>query len=899
MKPMQRIKLFTEYKEHATALDTMEPRFSWIVDEAQAGDRQLHYRIIVRSGVGETERDVWDSGIVASEQPFCLWQAAGRLESDTDYEWTLAVHTHSGSVYSGTAKFSTGLLKLKDWTADWIGRGRGEVLKWDDNASGQRIKDLLALAKPQVETPSRSFLLRKEVTLHKSPRRAVVYVCGLGLYEMALNGRKVGDRVLSPLQSEYHKQIFYDTYDVTALLKSGPNALGIQLGNGWFSPPAKYWGWKMQWHGSPRAIVQMHIAYEDGTTQVVQTDASWKLSEGPVLHNCIYDGETYDARLEPAGWDLPGYDDRHWAFAKTVEPPCDKYVSNMYTPLKVIERIAPVARHTPQEGVLVYDFGQNVPGWVHLSVRGARGCRVTMRHAEHMDDRQMLDPTSNRNAENTDVYILRGEGLESYAPKFTYHGFQFLEITADPALPEIVSVEACVVHSAVASHGRLQVDNNELTKLHHAIRWTQRGALMGVPVDCPQRDERLGWLGDAHITAEVCLHNFDMSLFYLKWLQDIQTQQNKETGDVPHVAPRAGTSGSADWSSAYSLIVWYCYIHYGDERIIRTHYNHLKHYAQFLEQTGTGHIQPRSRYGDWLSPVEDWKRGDPEETNTLYYYANVLNLYKMACVLGYAQDRAYYEKLCRDIKKAINDAYYDAEKKLYGTGSQFSNAFALLLELVPEGDAPAVLDRLVSDIMEAGNGHLATGILGTKYVIDVLTLYEKHDIVYHLLKQKDYPSWQYMLEGRTTLPEQWDRKGSGNHCMFGSVDLWLYKGLAGICSDERHPGFAAFSIKPYVPAQLPGASAVIDTVRGPIKSAWTISADTFTWRVQVPFGSVAELRLPFESPRIKEIRVNGTLLWTGGAFVGTVAQVVPTASPGERMAMRVDGGRYEWVVSLW
>ena len=450
------------------------------------------------------------------------------------------------------------------------------------------------------------------------------------------------------------------------------------------------------------------------------------------------------------------------------------------------------------------DFGQNFAGWARLTATGPRGTRLTLRHAEDLKPDGSIDTTSNEKAAATDTYVMKGEGSENYEPRFTFHGFRYLEVTGYPGEPKPENFLGCVVHSDCQPIGEFECDNDLLNRIHRATRWSQRGNMLGYPMDCPQRDERLGWFGDAMVTMEEAMFNFDMADFYRHWLAGVQFNQSETTGDISILSPRPYVPDEPDptWSSAYLVMLWQFYVHYGDRQILAQHYDSMRRYVDFLGTQATNHILPKYWIGDWGTTVKGWKEGEPVSVVTAFYYYDTVILAKAAEVLGKRAEAAKYRSLAADIKRAFNRKFYDPKTRNYEQGTQFSNAFPLFLGLVPAGDEPAVLQNILSDI-DRNKGHFTVGVLGAKYLLEALTAHGRADAAYRLATQTGYPSWAHLLEGgRTTLSEFWDLHGSHNHVMLGSVDGWFYKTLAGIEPDEQHPGFEHFQVKPFIPDSL-------------------------------------------------------------------------------------------------
>jgi alpha-L-rhamnosidase len=840
-------ELTCEYAVNPLAVGTKAPCFSWVLDSRERDQKQSAYQILVAESEGALEKDrgtVWDSGRVESSLSTHLRFEGKPLNSNRTYHWKVRVWDGNGIVspYSKTGRFSTALLAPEDWKAKWIGRGASiepnGPAGYLDSPSGED-----ALENP-AQRDGRSTLLRREFAVSGPVRRARVHVCGLGLYELYLNGGKVGQDVLAPAKSHYRKQVFYNTYDITEELNNGDNAFGIILGNGWFNPYKKWWSWRMQWFGSQRAILQLHIDYEDGTSEALASDDSWKASVGAVTHGCIYDGEKYDANLEQPGWAMPAFDDAAWEEVNIVESPGGELIPQTMEPIQVTEEITPVALTNPKPGVWIYDMGQNFAGWTRLSAQGSKGEVVTLRHAENIGDDGLLDTKSMGQAGATDEYTLKGEGVEVYEPRFCFYGFRYVEMTGFPGTPTVENLTGCAVHSNCKTMGTFQCGNELINRIHRCTLWSQRSNMVGYPMDCPQREERLGWMGDAHVAAEEAMHNFHMPLFYKNWLRGLQLDQDTATGDMPYISPRPFEAGQTPaWSSAYILILWYHYLHYGDARILEEHFENMKGYVDFLDAGASDYIYPRDRYGDWLSVAYSWKRGDPESATTGYFYYTASIVAKAARILGKTDDEQHYAHLAQQIKDAYNKRFLDLKTHQYDNGSQFSNAFPLFLGIVPPAERPAVLKNLIDDIVIREQGHLTTGILGSKYMMEALSQEGQTGLAYLLATQTDFPSWGNLIENRTTLSEHWNQTGSNNHVMFGSIDAWFYRVLGGINGDESNPGFGHVIIKPYFHPEIGWVKSSLNTVKGKIRSNWEIRDDSLRLEIAIPVNTTATLHI--------------------------------------------------------
>jgi alpha-L-rhamnosidase len=744
--------------------------------------------------------------------------------------------------WSEPASFGTGLLEPGDWQALWV--ARGPVL--ESNRDQQSL-----------HPDGQSSLLRKEYNFARPVRAARVFVTAPGFYELRINGRKAGDFVLTPSKTNYHQQLLYDAYEVKDLLHIGANVLGIMLGNGWYNPSRKWWAWQMPWYGSPRAILQLHIEYEDGGKDLFCTDESWRTFPGPVVSSCIYDGETYDARLWQDGWDRPGFDDSTWPMVCPAAAPGGTMRFQAIEPIKVTDHIKPVAVHTPRPGVHVFDMGQNFAGWVRLRVHGPRGTKVTLRFAENIHRDHSLNDFTNKGALQTDIYILRGDDEEVWEPRFTYHGFRYVEITGYPGEPDAQAVLGCVIRSSCARTGEFICSRDLINHVHHCTVWSQMSNMMGNPTDDCQRPERLGWLGDAHVVCEEAICNFSMARFYRKWLRDIASQQHPSTGNLPHIAPTIGCNGSPCWSSAYLLVPWYCYRAYGDIRFLADHYEGMKRYVDYLLTTASDYILPRDRYGDHLAAHRHWKGGDPEQASTWYFYYDALLVAEAARALREQRDAEHYTELARKIHAAFQRRFFIPETIHYHDNTQCVNAMVLYLNLADEMVRERILDRLLYDIVSVRNERLSTGILGTKYLMEVLDRSGHSDLAWRLATRDEYPSWGDMSRGQTTLSELWDRTGSNNHVMFGSVDSWFYGTLGGICLDESKPSAERLCIAPFFVAELSHCRAVRRCPQGSIRSEWWKEAGQITWETEVPANLTARLRIP----RVNIIHETGQMVW--------------------------------------
>ena len=847
LESLQISSIFCDVHELTHTPERNVPRFSWILSASQRGSVQTAYRIEVANSVENIDKEgsgTWSSGKVISDETLNVpFGGPNNLCRSTFFYRITIWDNHNHVVKSRVEKQSSMAPENGKWSAKWIGAGEGnEQLPAKGFFSGAKEE---GKSGDSIHHNGRSLLLRHTFQLTGKVRSAKAFVTGLGLYELYINGHKTGDQVLSPAKTPYHKQILYDHFDVTGQLAAGKNAIGIHLGNGWYNPYKKWWQeYRMQWFGHKKAILQLEVVYENGTKVVIGTDENWKMAPGPSLFNCIYDGEVYDATAEIQGWADASFDDSSWKQAVIAVVPSGKLASCDMPPIRVVERLPAKKVTEPKHNVKIIDFGQNFAGWSSLTLKGKRGTKIRIRYSEELDGAGNLDVTCNENARATAEYILKGGGAELYEPHFTFFGFQYIEITSDQPLPEILKAEGCVVHSDNQPSGSFGCDNELVNKIHRATLWSQKSNMVGYPMDCPQRDERLGWMGDAQVTSEEALFNFDMARFYRNWFNGIRENQDS-SGDLPIISPRPYIrDDGVEWSSSYLTMVWDCYRFYGDKQLIRDHYETMVRYFKHLVASSKELILPKGWIGDWGSRAKDWKEGDPESVPTAYFYLDAQLLSKMAGIAGHPEDSGYYAGMAAKIKEAYNAHYFHASENSYNDGSQMANAFPLYLGLVPVDRRKEVLANLVRQILVADSGHLTTGVLGTKYLPEALSTAGRSDVAWKLVNFKGYPGWEEMMKKYNTLCEFWTLKQSHNHVMMGSIDSWFYKTLTGINLLEEFPAYAKTIIRPFLADGLNRANCSLQTVRGTVASGWERTNSTLKMQVEVPFNCQSEVWIP-------------------------------------------------------
>jgi len=853
--PRPPVALLCEYLENPMGIDMASPRLFWVLEHAERGQRQTAYQVQVSSDPAAPAADMWDSGKAVSSRSTQVVYAGKPLASGRTYAWKVRYWDKDGreSGWSEPAAFDTGLFKREDWKGRWV------------HAKG---------------------LLRKSFSLPGKVVRARAYVCGLGYSELYLNGHKVGANVLDPAWTTYDKRVLYVTHDATRFLREGPNAVGVMLGHGWYKSRA--------------LLLQFRIELENGSVVEVVSDGSWKTAEGPVVSDSVYHGETYDARLESPGWALPDFDDGAWAKAEEFQGPAGVLSAQLMPPIRVVDTIVPLTMTSPGPGVYVFDMGQNFSGWARLRVRGPRGAEVRLRFAERLNDDGTLNVDTIRAARAEDHYILKGVGEEVWEPRFTYHGFRYVELTGFPGVPGAETIRGRVVRAADRQAGSFACSKPILNKLQRIIVWGQSTNLHSIPTDCCQRDERMGWMGDAQGTAEEAIYNFDMAAFYTNFLRDIRDVQD-DKGTITDTVPHVWGSRPADpaWGTAYPLIAWYMYRYYDDRRVLEDHYDGIRKYVEFLRSRAEGGLLKYSYYGDWVA-VE---KCPGAIVSSFYYYYDVKVLADMARVLGKAADAAAYDKLAGEIKTAFHKEYFNPKTGDYADGTQTANTLPLFLDIPPDEARGRAWGRLFDDVVYKHDSHLTTGIIGTKYIMELLTRSGVADLAYDLATRTDYPSWGYMIEnGATTLWELWQKRegpsmNSHNHPMFGSVGAWLYKALGGIELAEGTPGFEKILVQPRMVRDLKYAAASTRTLRGEVACAWRRDDKSVGIEVAVPVGSEADVRIPGFNLLDVVITESGVPVWKGDAFLPGPAGVAGIQKAEGGFSITIGSGRYVFELS--
>jgi alpha-L-rhamnosidase len=838
--------MLMENRVNPIGMDVLLPRFTWQLTSDKRNTVQSAYEIKV---FDQSQKQVWKSGKVTSDQSVHVPYTGEPLKSGMRYTWQVRVWDGAGkgSSWSEKGSWQMGLLNASDWKAKWIKAGGKE---------------------DTVNRPSP--LLRKTFAAGKKVRSATAYITAHGLYEAFINGKRVGDAVLTPGWTSYNNRLQYQQYDVTELIAQGQNAVGVALGSGWYRGFIGFGGQKNFYGNEIALLVQLEITYNDGTKEVVVSDESWKSSTGSILQSEIYHGETIDARMDLPGWDTPGFNDSSWqpVALKSVEKV--NLIATYNEPITRHEKFAPVKVITTPKGEKVIDFGQNLVGWVKVTARGEAGTRITISHAEVLDKYGNFYTENLRPAKQQNVFVLGGKGEEVFEPHFTFQGFRYIRVEGYPGDLKPGNFEATALYSDMPLTGTFTSSHPLINKLQQNIQWGQRGNFLDVPTDCPQRDERLGWTGDAQAFARTATFNFGVNNFFAKWLRDVEADQVE--GSVPFVVPNVlgpRASGSAGWADAATIIPWTMYIAYGDKRILESQYTSMKNWVGFMERNSTGYLWNKGfHFGDWLfyRPFDD-NDGRSAVTDKYliaqcFFAHSTELLVKTAKVLGEGDDVAKYESLLSKVKEAFQKEYVTPGGRLV-SGTQTAYVLSLQFDMLPESMRAGVAAKLVENIKSYGN-HLTTGFLGTPYLCHVLSRFGYHDVAYTLLMQEKYPSWLYPVKmGATTIWERWDGikpdstfqtpgMNSFNHYAYGAIGDWMYRVVAGIDTEESAPGYKGIVVKPVIGAGLTGATATYQTYYGRITSSWTIADGKLKLEVEIPANTKAVIHVPADHPSVTE-----------------------------------------------
>jgi len=837
------VNLLCNYEENPIAIESQDPQLSWQFLSDKKAQTQSAYRVIVSSSLSLLKRDegdLWDSGKIFSSESRISYGGKPIHHRNQVY-WKVMIWDQKDvpSAWSDNASWTIGLLNSSDWNAHWIGQ---MIDPYPDST---------------LTYPAPYF--RKKFTVEKTIKKAIVFICGLGFYEMYFNREKIGDQVLAPAVTNYDKRslkkllykyddqssqrVLYNVFDVSKKLKKGDNAIGVILGNGWYNQRDRIIEGHM-WYDVPKMILQLEIEYNDGSKETIISNDTWKTTTGPLLDNAVFTGETYDARLELGSWNKPNFDDVAWKHAFEVRPPTGK-LRFQTIPFNKVMCTMGTSFKKNNDTLYTFTLPETVSGWCAINIKGNSGDTVRLRFIseEGLDYGQI------------DTYILKGGKTERWEPKFTWHTFRKIEVTAKRVDISKGSIIVKSIYTDVESVGDFECSNEFFNRINRAWIRTMHANFKGIISSDPHR-ERLAYTGDGQIITESLLYTFDMTRFLIKFIDDISDARNKNTGYVPHTAPFSGGGGGPAWGSAYVIIPWAYYLHYGDSTILNEHYIGMKQWVDYLNtRTDERGIIVREEpggwcLGDWCTPYNRIEI-PTELVNTAFYYHVTCIMAEIAKVLNKSQDEINLKNRAETIKRNFNIVFYDSVTNHYWKGKQGADAIALAFGLVPEDRHKKVFSAML-DHLKTINYHFDTGIFGTPLTLKVLTENGRTDIAYKLMNQKDFPGYGYLMNDKnSTLWETWggsvdDPNGSGRcHPMFGSVVAWFYNSLAGIKPDELNPGMKHFYIELKPVSDLNYCKASYNTLYGKIVSNWEIDKnDNFRLKIEVPLNTSATVIFP-------------------------------------------------------
>ncbi|MDR2423672.1 MAG: glycoside hydrolase family 78 protein [Prevotellaceae bacterium] len=837
------VNLRCEHLTNPLGIDAYSPRLSWQLNDPRYGAQQTAYQITVgtdSAAVAAGRGNVWNSPRTNSGTMLIKYEG-DRLQPFARYFWRVAVwDKDNAESVSHVAAFETGMMEMSNWKGSWISDG---VLK---NGNGVDVK------------PAPYF--RKEFDAKKKIRSARAYIAVGGLYELYVNGERIGNHRLDPMYTRFDRRNLYVAHDVTRQLQEGKNAVGVLLGNGWYNHQsvAVWFFDNAPWRARPAFCLDLRIVYDDGTTETIVSERDWKTSLSPVIFNSIYTAEHYDARLEQEGWNRVGFDASKWKETYYRSAPSNLIVAQQLHPIRNVEQISAMDFEKINDTTFIYNLGRNISGVSELRVKGEAGTEIRLQHAEICRPDKSLymrnidehyRPKDNTDPFQTDIFILAGKGEEVFMPRFNYKGFQYVKITSNK--PLTLSKDALTgwfMHSDVPPVGRVETSNPLVNKIWQATNNSYLSNLFGYPTDCPQR-EKNGWTGDAQIAIETGLYNFDGITVYEKWMADHRDEQ-QPNGVFPNIIPTSGCgydwANGLDWTSTIAIIPWQIYMFYGDSQLLADCYDNIKRYLDHVDYLYPSGLT-KWGLGDWI-PVKS--QTPVEFTSTLYYYTDAMILSRAAKLFGKEEDAVHYAALAEKIKTAFNNKYLDKNGYMYDKGFQTELSAALHWQIVHEELKTGVAANLAKRV-EADNRHIDVGLLGSKTILNALSDNGYADLAFTLASQDTYPSWGHWIkhDQATTLYEAWQAIGEGkeaslNHIMFGEIGAWLYKALGGIHPDPANPGFANILLKPHFVKDLTYATVNFQSPYGEIVSKWERKKKDVIYKVTVPANAKATLYVP-------------------------------------------------------
>lgn len=872
------VHLTCELTENPLAVIQNQPRLSWQLVSKEFYASQIGYQILVSSSEENLKKDngdIWNSGRVNSEKNLQITYSGTPLKSETKYFWKVKVWNQKGKAFnwSKTASFRMSPL-ASDLNPVWI----GAITKADSHLPEGRNYHTATFNKEKKASlinasdslSRRSIMLRKSFSVNKEIKLAVVYISGLGHYELTINGKKIGNSVFAPLWTDYDKTVNYNVYELNAdELQKGENVIGVLLGNGMYNTLAERYSKFYVSFGPPTLFFKMKITYKDGSEEIVKSDGSWKYSKSPITYNSIFGGEDYNANLEQKGWNGRGFNDINWKKVVTQEAPKGILRPQTTTPVTVQKRYEVKEAKELKPNFYIFNMGQNLSGFTTIKVKGKKGQTVRVWVGESLNEDGTVSQGRTGKPYYYD-YMLKGEGVEEWQPKFSYYGFQYVQIeninykeTKNDNLPTLVDLKSNFIYNSAGEAGTFECSNDIFNKTHLLINNAIKSNFQSIFTDCPQR-EKLGWIEEIHLNGPGLMFNYNLESFIPATMQNISDSQ-RDNGLIPTIVPEYVVFGgdftdSPEWGVTGVILPWMYYEYYGDASLIEKYYPVMKKYVDYLATKANNHIVSHG-LGDWYDygthPAGYSKNSPIALSATSHYFYGASLLAKASKLLNKTEDIAKYEKLTLDIKNAFNKEFFNPETKQYGTSSQFSNAVPVFMDIVEPHYKQAVMQNLVADIKAKGD-RLTTGDVGNRYLFQALAQNGENELMYKMNNHYDAPGYGFQIKfGLTTLTEQWDpRKGnSWNHFMMGQIEEWFYQSLAGIVPDAENPGFKHFFIRPEVVGDMTFAQAEYQSIYGKIASAWEKKGGKFILKVEIPANTSATIKLPVAAA--KEIKVNG------------------------------------------
>lgn len=842
------IKLKCEHLTNPLGIDIQNPRLTWMLADKRQGAIQTAYQLFVgtdSTAVNNNQGETWDTG-KQSKGDILVSYSGKKLDPQTKYFWKVKIWDKDGkSSSSDVVAFETGMMGRNNWKGTWISDHH----------------DIHHKAAPYF---------RKDFQVKKTIKSARAYIAAAGLYELSLNGQKVGDHWLDPMYTRFDRRTLYVVHDVTKELQSGDNAIGVVLGNGWYNHQSlAVWDFdRAPWRNRPAFCMDLRIIYTDGTVENIVSERDWKTASGPITYNSIYTGEHYDARLEQDGWNSANFDDSKWQGVKYRSAPSELIISQQTVPIRLIKPYTPLSSKKFDDRTYVFDMGQNMAGVTQIKAKGTKGTILKIKHGERLSPDGRIDMSNIdvyfrgdkiNDPFQTDILTLSGKKEDEFIPKFNYKGFRYVEITSsEPIALQDIKITSYFMHSDVEPIGEVITSSKLVNDLWKVTNNAYLSNLMGYPTDCPQR-EKNGWTGDGHLAIETALYNFDAITVYEKWLADHRDEQ-QPNGVLPDIIPTGGwgygTANGLDWTSTIAIIPWQTYLFYGDIRLLEDCYENIKRYVNYVDRISPDGLTSFGR-GDWV-PVKSGS--NLELTSSIYFYVDANILASTAKLLGKEDDYKKYDALRNKIKQAINTKFLDRSTGIYASGTQTELSMPLHWQLVPD-DMKALVAAKLNKKVEETNYHLDVGVLGAKALLNALNNNGYAETAYKVAVQDTYPSWGWwVVNGATTLLENWDLKSerdiSDNHMMFGEIGGWFFKSIGGILPDSEQPGFKHILLKPYFPATLDRSEVTHSSPYGKIISKWQKNKKTVTYEVLVPPNTTATFYSPDNAVEKKEMKLN-------------------------------------------